>query len=102
VTAQGSARTRFNRAVERRSVALAEDAAREMGRVSVREALALVVLYASVDDAKFERAAVRWLARLATERSDVTVQQLALAATAFLELRGRRREEATLLLTALS
>jgi hypothetical protein len=47
VTAQGSPRTRFRRAVERRSIINAELAAREMGSLSLEDALALVVLYAS-------------------------------------------------------
>ena len=45
MTAQGSAATRFKRAIERRSLLNAEIAAREMGRVSLEDALALVVLY---------------------------------------------------------
>ena len=39
----------------------AEVAARELGALSLGEALELVVLYAEVEPAKFERAAVRWL-----------------------------------------
>ena len=35
-------------------------AARELGWVSLGEALSLVTLYAETDDRKFERAAVRW------------------------------------------
>ena len=68
VTAQGSARTRFKRAVEKRSLFLAETAAFEMETLTLEDALALVVLYAENHDDKFERAAVRWLGRLMLER----------------------------------
>jgi len=84
VTAQGTPLTRFRRAVEAQSVALAELAARESGRLPLPDALALVVLYARLGDRKFELAAVRWLARLADERrpslADVTLAAAALSA----------------------
>jgi hypothetical protein len=67
VTAQGSAATRFRRAIGRRSRINAELAAREMGKVTLEEALQLVVLYAEQDDPRAERAMVRWLGRLFTE-----------------------------------
>ena len=50
MTAQGSPATRFRRAVERRRLINADLAAREMGRVSLEQALQLVVLYAEQDD----------------------------------------------------
>jgi hypothetical protein len=68
VTAQGSAATRFKRAIERRSILNAELAAREMGKVSLEEALQLVVLYTEQDDPRAERAMVRWLGRLLLEK----------------------------------
>ena len=58
VTAQGSPRTRFKRAIERRSLLNAELAAREMGIVTLEEALQLVVLYAEQADPRAERAGV--------------------------------------------
>lgn len=59
----GAPLTRFRRAIESRSILLAELAAREDGRLPLQHAVALVALYARLDDAKFERAAIRWLAR---------------------------------------
>jgi hypothetical protein len=47
---------------------LAELAAREGGGLPLGDAVALVALYARLDDDKFEPAAVRWLARYALER----------------------------------
>lgn len=46
----------------------AELAARELGQLSLENALALVALYAEAGEGKFERAAVRWLRRLLDER----------------------------------
>jgi len=50
---------RFRRAIEARSVLLAELTAREM-RHLLEDALELVSLYATAGDKKFERAACRW------------------------------------------
>lgn len=94
VTSQGSAHGRFQRAVSRRNVLLAETAARELGRLSLIDALSLVVLYAATGSPKFDAAAVRWLARLALEGRDVSISDLQLAAAALGGLRGRRRDRA--------
>ena len=58
VTAQGTPLTRFRRAVQGRSIMLAELAAREAGRLPLEDALALVAVYTRLDDDKWERAAV--------------------------------------------
>jgi hypothetical protein len=73
--------------VEKRSLVLAETAAFEMGVLTLEEALQLVVLYAEAADDKFERAAVRWLARLYAEKPSLP---FSLAAHA-LELVGNLR-----------
>jgi len=93
VTSQGSASARFQRACDRGQVLQAEMAAREMGRLSLIHALALVVLYARTGSPKFEPAAVRWLA-LALEGREVRLNELQLAAAALACLRGRRHERA--------
>jgi len=51
---------RFRRAIEARSVLLAELTAREMRHLTLEDALELVSLYATAGDKKFERAACRW------------------------------------------
>ena len=87
LTSQGSAGTRFARAVRSRNLFLAETAAFEMGKLSLGDALALVVLYGEGQDDKFEKAAVRWLGRLLLEKP----MPLALAARCVelvAELRG--------------
>ena len=64
MTAQGSPRTRFKRAIERRSILNAEMAAHETGVITLEEALQLVALYCERADPRAERAMVRWLGRL--------------------------------------
>ena len=46
---------------------MAEDAARELPKLSLEEALELVHLYAERESPKFEPAARRWLVRYLTE-----------------------------------
>lgn len=56
-------------------------AAREAGNLTLAEALELVCLYAAAQDAKFERAAVKWLGRFIDDCSPSLLRaQIALAA----------------------
>ena len=83
VTAQGSpARHVFGRAIEHRSVVLAVIAARELGRLSLEQALELVLLYGEAEDRRYERAALRLLSRAAIERRDMTLATLVRLAAA--------------------
>lgn len=66
LTAQPHAHVRFRRAIERRALWLAEDAARELPNLSLADALQLVHLYAERGSPKFEPAARRWLVRYLT------------------------------------
>ena len=61
VTAQGHPRAIFSRAVERRNLVIAEATAREIGKLTLDEALQLVFLYAEKEPIKYDRAALRWL-----------------------------------------
>jgi hypothetical protein len=88
LTADGNARVRFRRAVEKRSLVLAETAAYEMGVLSLEEALQLVVLYAEAGDDKFERAAVKWLSRLYAEKPLIPFSLAAHAVELVGNLRG--------------
>ena len=67
MTADAHAHARFRRAIERRALWLAEDAARELPNLSLPDALQLVHLYAERGSPKFEPAARRWLVRYLTE-----------------------------------
>ena len=60
MTAQGHPRRIFATAIERGNIVMAEATARELGRISLEEALELVLLYAAYEPAKLERAALRW------------------------------------------
>jgi hypothetical protein len=64
MTSQGSAQARFQRAIKDGHVRNAEMAARELGALSLADALALVLLYQREGSAKFERAARRWISRV--------------------------------------
>jgi hypothetical protein len=74
VTAQPHAHVRFRQAIERRALWLAEDAARELPRLSLQEALQLVHLYAERGSPKYEKAAMRWLERYIAEASPTLTQ----------------------------
>ena len=63
LTAQPHAHVRFRRAIERRALWLAEDAARELPNLPLEDALQLVHLYFERGSPKAEPAARRWLVR---------------------------------------
>ena len=67
MTAQPHARVRFRRAIERRALWLAEDAARELPNLPLEDALQLVHLYFERGSPKAEPAARRWLVRYLIE-----------------------------------
>ena len=67
VTAEAHAHVRFRRAIERRALWAAEDAARELPDLPLEDALQLVHLYAERGSPKYERAAMRWLERYLSE-----------------------------------
>ena len=69
MTAQPHTHVRFRRAIERRALWLAEDAARELLNLPLEDLLQLVHLYAERGSPKYEKAALRWLERDLTEGS---------------------------------
>jgi hypothetical protein len=91
MTSQGSAHGRFQRALQRRHLVAAEMAAKEMGQLSLIDALMLVACYARTGSPKFDKAAVRWLARLAEER-DSPLRDIRLAANALEALRTKHHD----------
>jgi hypothetical protein len=82
MTAQGSAYTRFKRAIQRKNLLGAEMTLREMRNVSLLEALDYLVLLAELRPERAAPAAIRWHGRLELESSNLTIaeSQLALAA----------------------
>jgi hypothetical protein len=101
VTAQGHPRAIFSRAIERGNLVIAEATAREIGRLTLEEALRLLFLYAEHDPIKFERAALRWLARYVTEGKAVSLLKAQLAVSALAELRAGERQAAAKMLAEL-
>ncbi len=90
MTSQGTARGRFQRAISSRNLQNAEMAAREMGGLSLADALALCELLAATDPKRYERAALRWLQRFIDERLP-PLTEVAIAASALAELRHGQR-----------
>ena len=90
MTSQGTARGRLQRAIHTWHVQNAETATREMGGLSLADALLLCELLAKRDVARYERAALRWLQRFIDERLP-PLSEVALAASASAELRHGRR-----------
>jgi hypothetical protein len=85
VTSQGTASGRFRRAIDRRLVDEAMFAAAEMPKLPLGLALELVELLAEASDPRFDRAAARWLLKLAAAGADLRELQLAGAALNRLE-----------------
>jgi hypothetical protein len=90
MTSQGTAHGRFERAIHRGHIEAAETAAREVGGLSLLDALSLCELLAKRDPARYERAALRWLERFIDERVPPLVE-VALTASALAELRHGHR-----------
>ena len=63
--------------------------ARELGRITLEDALALTALMAQKEPGRRSRYAVRWLLRLLEEDENLTIEEAALAATALAALGGR-------------
>jgi hypothetical protein len=93
MTSQGTAHGRFQRAIHARNVHAAEMAAREMGGLSLPDALPFCLLLADVDPARFDRAIARWHARFVLEAPGITVDEAALALTALKGLAGLRTRD---------
>lgn len=68
MTSEGHPHARFHRAIDKRNLIAAEDAARDIPKLSLDDALRLVHLYAEQDSRKFKTAALRWLERYIVEQ----------------------------------
>jgi hypothetical protein len=75
----------FQSAIARGNLLLAETAARQLGRLTPEDALALLTLMAEKAPDRYERAALRWLRRFQDERSP-RLPAVALATVALLGL----------------
>jgi hypothetical protein len=70
----------------------AELAARELGRLTLVDALALALLIADAEPERWPRAAARWHARFVLEAKGIGLDESALAFAAVVALRGKHRE----------
>jgi len=82
MTSDGTAYGRFRRALRMGNLSQVRAAAAELPQVGLEDALAVVLLMDEHDDERYERAAVRWLARLVCERPQVGLADLGLGLTA--------------------
>ena len=64
-------------------MAIIRSAAGELPHVDLGDALAVCVVIHSAEPDRFERAALRWLARFCVERSEATLTEVQAAAWAF-------------------
>ena len=83
VTSQGSSYARFQRALATGNLLLIRAAAAELPPVELGEALSVCVAIRQAQPERFERAAMRWLARFCVERPSATLADLRAASWAF-------------------
>ena len=102
MTAQGHPRRIFQTAIERGNLLLAEATARELGRITLEEALALTALVAEKEPERRSRFAVRWLRRLLEEDESLTIEEAAMAASCLGALDEPSHEEAYGMLLAMA
>jgi hypothetical protein len=86
----------------RRSRALAEATAREVGRISLAEALELTLLIAQKEPRRHPRVAARWLLRYLEERPGATIADAAMVAGCLEALCGDSHDEAARALRAMA
>ena len=83
MTSQGSPYARFQRALRLGRLPMVRAAALELPRVDLHDALAICLLIQREEGERYERAVVRWLARLAVEVPTVGIADLREALVAF-------------------
>ena len=92
VTSDGSAYTRFRRALDTGNPHIVIAAAKELPQIALDDALRVCLVFRDGDPQRFERAAVRWLGRFALEARGVSIDSLRAAADALDALRERTPE----------
>jgi hypothetical protein len=87
----GSSYSRFQRALATGNLNLIRAAAAELPRVDLDDALAVCMAIRDAEPERFERAALRWLARFAVERA-ASVADVRTALDAFAAMLQRPEE----------
>jgi hypothetical protein len=93
VTSQGSPYPRFRRALVTGDMLLIRAAAAELAHVGLDDALHVCVAIRDAEPERFQRAALRWIARYCVERPAVTLAEVRAATEAF-ERMAQRPEDA--------
>ena len=93
MTSEGSAYARFRRALDTRDAFGATTAALELRHVGLAEALELTLIYLDSEPARYERAALRWHARLCKD-AHLSLDEAAASLSLLAALRGRRAHDA--------
>src|SRR3954452_3263638 len=83
MTSDGSPYARFQRALRIGRLSMVRAAAAELPRIDLDDALSICLLISEQDGERFERAAVRWLARLSLEVRSVRIEDLRAGLLAF-------------------
>jgi hypothetical protein len=83
MTSQGSAYTRFRRALQTGNLTLVRAAAAELPQVQLGDALDICLLLQGAEPESYERAVLRWIGRLCLERRDLTLWDLRAVLEAF-------------------
>jgi hypothetical protein len=76
MTSDGSPYARFQRALRIGRLSMVRAAAAELPRIDLDDALSICLLISEQDAGRYERAAVRWLARLSLEVPTVRIEDL--------------------------
>jgi hypothetical protein len=90
VSVKGRPYTWLRASLQRGDLPGVRSAAIELRQINLADALAIVLLMATDDDPAYERAATRWLARLASERPSIGLQDIRAAVDALQALGGAR------------
>jgi hypothetical protein len=83
MTSEGSPYARFQRALRIGRLSMVRAAAAELPRIDLDDALSICLLISEQDAGRYERAAVRWLARLSLEVPTVRIEDLRAGLLAF-------------------
>jgi len=83
MTSDGSPYARFQRALRNGRLSMVRAAAAELPRVELDDALSICLLMSEQDAERYERAAVRWLARLSLEVPTIRIEDLRAGLLAF-------------------
>jgi hypothetical protein len=95
-TSQGSPYSTFRRALLRGDLPAVRAAAAELPAVPLDDALEIVCLILAQQPERFERAAIKWLARLLAERPVTELREVERVVACLAALPDRRRGRAAL------